>query len=595
MSIAQNLQATGRGVSGSAFLTAGMQSATDPMFIDDRAYVSSMNTVNRGGLVQSRPGYRCQFRLPDGNLQGGYFFKPLNSAPQLLFAVDGIVYVSPFPFVHYSALPDIQFYHAAPRLYWAVGTKSAVTNADGSISVTDPVRTLVMQDGGYTRAAYWDGEVSRHLDPGAGEVPLGGPMAWSGGRLWVASRNQLVPSDIENPLTFNEASILAINGIFFTGEDITGLAEIPGLATPQLVCFTAANAQLFQSGLRDRTAWATQTTPPFQSVLFPEVGCVSHDSIVSQYGLLWWMTGTGLTNFNSAQQAYISSALSAQDVEMAVSKGNISPNIDECCAIGFENYLMVSVPSGSKRNRHTMTMDKTAADSLTSNGLPAWNSFWTGTNPKQWMKGQTDGMQRIFHVSTDEDGANRLWEAFTPDRKDNGLPITSYLETKTHIDFNPKATGLDLKQFIRAEITFSEIFGNVSATVFWAGTRGRYKKLAEYNFVATPGQLRAGTNVTLDTNIQGYRPQSRVVRTPSVNVKALASSECSTCGTESSRLDSIDVGFSLLIVWSGRAGVRSYRIWADPEEEKGEGECTPSETGETNIVVDALCTQGFEG
>lgn len=595
MAIAPNLQASGRGVHGSAYLTAGMQSSTDPMFINDRAYVSSMNTVNRGGIVQSRPGYRCLFRLPDGNLQGCTYFKPLNSAPQLIFAVAGVVYVSPYPFVRYSALPGVQFYHAAPRMYWAVGTKSAVTNEDGTISVVDPVRTLIMQDGGFTRAAYWDGETSRHLDPSALETPLGGPMAWSGGRLWVAYKNQLIPSDIDNPLSFSEASILAINGIFFTGEDITGLAEIPGLATPQLACFTEVSTFVFQSGIRDRTTWSTQTAPPFQSVLFPEVGCVSHNSIVSQYGLLWWMTHTGLTNFNSAKQAFVSSTLSAQDVEMASSKGNISPNIIETCASYFENYMLVSVPSGDKRNRHTWVMDKTVIDDITDAGLPAWNSIWTGTNPKQWMRGPANGVMRIFHVSNDADGANRLWEAFTPDRLDNGLPITSYLETKTHIDFSPRATGLDLKQFLRAEVTFTEMYGDVSAAIFWAGTRGRYKKLAEYNFVATQGQLRAGESVNMNTVIRGYRPQTRVVRTPSINVPALIKSECTSCGVESNRSDSIDTGFSLLVVWSGRAAIRSYRIFADPEQEKSEGECTESETGETNIVVDALCTATFEG
>src|SRR6478736_1353859 len=376
MAISLQLQSVGRGVNGSAFLISGMQSATDPMFIDDRAFVSSMNTVNRGGIVQSRPGYRCLFRLPDGNLQGGTFFKPLRSAPQLIFAVSGVVYVSPFPFVHYSALPGIQFYHAAPKIYWCATLKSATTNEDGTVAAMDPVRTVVMQDGGFTRAAFWDGETSRHLDPTAEETPLGGPMAWSGGRLWLAYRNQLLPSDIENPLSYKEARVLAQNGIFFTGEDITGIAEIPGLATPQLACFTETNAWLFQSGIRDRTLWTAQTTPPFQSVLFPEVGCSSHESIISQYGKLWWMTNTGWTNFDSAQQAYISSAMAAQDVEMAVSKGNVSPNISDTCAFAFENYLGVSVPSGDKRNRHTWVMDKTVVDSLTTNALPAWNSFW---------------------------------------------------------------------------------------------------------------------------------------------------------------------------------------------------------------------------
>lgn len=593
MSLAQNLSDTGRGVNGSAFLTSGMQSATDPIFIDDRAYVSSMNTVNRGGLVQTRPGYQCLFRLPDGNLQGGTYFRPLNSPAYLVFAVSGIVYASLFPFVTYAPLPGIKFYKSAKQIFWATAFRSATLNTDGTIAIVDTTRCLMMQDGGYSRAAYWDGAVSRHLDPNpndiinACETPLGGPMACSGGRLWVSYKNQLFSSDIDNPLKFTESQILGVGGTFFMGEEITGLAEIPGLATPQLVVFTEFEAQLFRSGIRDRTLWKSQTSPPFQSPLFPETGCLSHKSIISQYGMLWWMSHTGLINFNAAQQAAVTSALSPQDVEMAVSKGNLSPNLADCDLIGFENYLLASVPSGSRNNRHTWVVDKTVIDNAQQASLPAWNSIWTGTNPVEWMKGPVDGTLRIFHVSRDEDGANRLWEAFTGERSDGGLPITSYLETKTHIDFNPRATGLDLKKFVRAEVTFTEVVGDVSAAIYWAGTRGVYKKLAEFNFIATTGALETGVAVGENDVVRGYRPQTRIVKTPSVNIASLADLPNSICGVESGQLDNVDIGFSLLIVWNGRAAVRSYRIWADPEQEKGEGSVPKPEAVE-NIVVDEL-------
>jgi len=288
--------------------------------------------------------------------------------------------------------------------------------------------------------------------------------------------------------------------------------------------------------------------------------------------------------------------MAAQDVEMAVSKGNVSPNISDTCAFAFENYLGVSVPSGDKRNRHTWVMDKTVVDSLTTNALPAWNSFWTGTNPKQWFGGVASGVKRVFHVSKDADGANRLWEGFTADRLDNGLPITSFLETKTHIDYSAKATGLDQKKFLYAEITFAEMYGDVSATVYWAGTRGRYKKIAEFDFVATEGELRNdGVSIPMGQTIYSLRPQTRRVRTPSIDTASLARSDCSTCGVESSNTDNVDIGFSLLIVWSGRAGVSSYRIFADPEQERSEGNCTPREIEETNEVKDSLCQSSFPG
>lgn len=717
MAIAQQLTATGRGVNGSAFLTGGMNSSDDAMFIDDRQYFSSMNTVNRGGLVQSRPGYRCLFTLPTGRLQGCTYFRPLDSSAFLVFAVEGVVYASKYPFTSYYALPGIQFYKGARQIYWATAIKSVEQADDGTLAVIDPVRVLVMQDGGYTRAAFWDGTTSRHLDPSpntttpcicatvgtlnllsvptsidqqplingdrvlvkdqtnpnengiytyqlgaptiytvnpnwlgvltraddsdstlelqAGlsyfisdgaqnqntswklttaptalnttpirftrsydksdflETPLGSMMAWSGDRLWVARGNRLFAGDINDPLKFTEDIYLSEGGSFFTADPITGIAEIPGLKTPQLMVFTNNTAYVIASGVRDRSTW--KTTNQFQAVLFPGVGCVSHRSIITQFGLLWWMTSTGITNYNAAQQAQITSSLVPEDAEMAISKGSLSPVLERICSSAFENYGIFSMPSGAKYNRHTWVMDKTTVSQQDDTPDATWNGVWTGTFPVEWTTGIVNNVQRIFHVSADPDGNNRLWEAFTADRKDNGLPITSYIETKTYIDFNPKATGLDLKQFLFAELCFSEMYGDVSAAVWWAGTRGRYKKIAEFNFTATEGQLKAGVDIKLTDTLYGYRPQTRTVRTPQLNVDALNKSDGASSNIESPLSDAIDVGFSLLVVWSGRAALRHYRIFVDPNQENAVGACKKDEAGSTHIVIDDMVNEGFKG
>ncbi len=589
MSIAPSLQSTGRGVNGAAFFVSGMNSSDDPMFLDDRAYFSAMNVVNRGGLAKVRPGYLAMFDLPDGNLQGACYYRPLESAPFIVFAVDGVVYVSKAPFTSYAPLPNIQFFHGAKFIYWQVATKSVEQDADGNITVIDPVRLLVMQDGGYTRAAYWDGSTAQHLDPSQDETPIGGPMAWSGGRLWVARGNLLFAGDIDDPLKFTETTYLSEGGSFFMVDPIIAMAEIPGLATPQLAVFTANSAQLFQSGLRDRTLWKEQTSPPFQSNLFPSIGCISHRSLISQYGLLWWFTATGLTNFNAAGQARISSLLAPQDIEMAVSKGNLSPGVERIAAGATENYGLFSVPSGSKWNQHTWVLDKTVLAGLGKEPVSTWNSFWTGTFPVEWVSGPVNNVQRLFHVSKDADGKNRLWETFLSDRRDNEEPIRCYVETKTHIDFGEKATGLDLKKFKFAEVTFNEIKGEVTGTIYWSGTHGRYKKISDFVFEAAVGELRDDVDVTDGVPIFGWSPQSRTIRTPELNPLAIDKSTCSSCGIEGKRTDNVDVGFSLLIVWEGRAALRSYRIFADPEQEKNVGNCSINERYEENIVIDALC------
>jgi hypothetical protein len=563
--IPPNLIRGGLGAAGSAFWVSGMDSSLDPAFLEDTVYRSAMNVTNRGGVLKTRPGYNCVFELPPGRLQGYTLFRPTGGAWHHVVAVAGKVYASAYPFTTYTQLPNVQFFTGSDVVVFEKATKSVQQNVDGTLSIVDPYDVLIMQDG-RTAAAYWDGSISRHLNPLASETPLGTWMKWSGDRLWVGRDNELFASDIADPLRFTETEYLSEGGSFRLPDIITGLAEITSTDVPQLLVFTQNTTSIFQSNIRDRETW--KTTNNFQRVLFPQVGCVSGRAITTQYGQLWWMTMTGVTSLNAAAQSRISSELLYRDTEMAVSKGNLSPNIERVAAISFENYVLFSVPSGDLFNRHTWVMDQSPAEKLNTGSPAAWNGVWTGTRPVQWSVGAVNGVQRVFHVSVDYDGVNRLWEAFIPTRQDNGQPITCYVETKSHANFGEMAQGLDIKTFRFAELEFTEIQGTLDVKVYWAGMRGNYKELTVYRFVAPEGNITYDKQITLDTQLFAYRPQARLVRTTEIlNDRQ----EGSICGIESPFPDRHDRAFSLLIVWSGKAALRSYRIFARMFDESGVG------------------------
>lgn len=575
MAVSRTISATGRGVAGGTFLTDGMQSSTEPMFISDRGFRSAMNVDIRGGSPKTRPGYRCLFTLPEGNLQGLKLFYPTGSAPTLVAAVSGRIYISRAPFTSWSQLPNIQFFHAAKQIFWAVGLKSARRNDDGTISVISPRNVLVMQDG-YSRAAFWDGNENRHLDPAALETPVGDVMYFSGDRLWVHRDAQVWASDIADPLTFSETTYLAEGLPFQLPGKATAMAEIPSAEAPQLVVFTASTTTVFQSFIRARSTWKDTVNPPFQRVQYSDIGCTGPRAVASQYGLLWWFSNRGLVALNATEAARQNSELAYRDNDMAVSKAFVSPNLDEIAMGAYENYLLVSVPSGDLKNRHTWVLDQGPQTRISDRVGPAWTGFWTGTRPVEWTFGTVNNVPRIYYASADFDGQNRVWEAFTPDRLDNGNPITSYVESKAYFQFSEEATALDFKEFRYAEFTFGDILGDLDVTVFWAGTRGNYKRLASYRFVATEGNINYSETLSLDSLLAGYSGQSRRVRTPQIDPSKSVSAEC---GVESNNLDSVDTAFSLLLVWSGRATLRSFRIFADPAEEEATGECVPAETG----------------
>lgn len=641
---------TGRATDGSGYLINGMSSAGDPLFIDSRSYRSAMNVLNRGGVVRTRPGYKKIFDLPSGKLQGLAYFKPLTTEAYLVFAVAGVVYSSVYPFTSYQRIPNIQFYEFAPQVYFCQTIQGAVLNEDGSVSAQAPKRVLVMQDGQFTRAAYWDGANSGHLDPsitaaaetvidssgavvsieityagtgydtvptvtlsspsavagiqyrtatavatvGAGMIqtlaitdsgagytsaptvtfggqkvgtPLGGPMAWSGDRLWVAQDNKVLASDISNPLAFSESLYASGGGYFAFTEPVTALAEIPAFADPNLAVFTRTTSSVLKSSIRDRSVW--QDTPNFQSVMFPGVGCVGQRSIVAKFGELWWMCDGGFTNFNAASQAKITSYLAPQDSAMAVSKFNLWSELSGVAAAVFDNFMLVSVPYSSRFNTHTWVYDQSVVAPTPGNTVASWASYWTGTNPVQWATGPFNGVIRCAHISTDIDGNNRLWEAFVPERTDNDNPITCFLETRTHIDFGPLATGLDLKQFRFAEINLVDVMGDVDLTVSWAGVKGKYHEIESYRLAATEGSITL--NVPIGNAVDTYRSQVRRLRTTEVTQNIDA--ECTAAGVETEcQPDWQDIGFSLLIEWRGQAAIRTYRIFVDPQQEGSVGE-----------------------
>lgn len=490
-----------------------------------------------------------------------------------------------------SEISGVTLHAYSPVVYFTHAIRSAQRNADGTVQSIEPRKVLVAQNGGLTRAAYWDGASSGHSDPtvatdSSGNVltagiPLGGPMAWSGDRLWVAFRNRLYAGDISDPLSFTENEYAGEGGFFSFEDDIVALAEIPALQKPLLLVFTKTNTYAVQSWIRDRSSW--KSTANFKFTLFPGIGCVSHRAVSSQQGLLWWVSPqVGLTNFNAAQQSTVTSRLVPQDAEMAISKARTWSNQDGVAAGTFENFLLISVPYASKYNTHTRVLDLTPLPGVGEEPKPSWAGVWTGIRPVEWVSGPINGVPRLFCVSVDRDGHNRLWEAFRPERTDNGHPIACLLETKSHMDFSKEATGLDLKKIQFSEVTFSKVRGVVAGSVSWAGLRGKYHPFGSFLLNATRGSVTSNQPVN---EVSTYLSQSRRVRTPNVSL----SGDCSTCGVESSRGDWLDVGFSLLIRWQGEASLQSYRIFADPEQEAGAGEAFPNESG-VRILDGSECT-----
>jgi hypothetical protein len=595
---------------GTAWL-GGCNSVRLPWVLPDAQFIWGVNVVNRGGIVQTRPGYICRLTLPAGNLQGCHFFRVTQNLvtpiDYLVFAVDGLVYAIPFPLVQPKdwsiyQLANIQFSKSAKNVYWADTQQSATENNLGELQILPTFSILVMQDG-VTNPAYWDGTTSAHSNPNNTPVPgipIGTWMSFSGNRLWVASQNQVYASDIGNPLQFLETIQGTARGTIQFFQQITGLVNAIGINRESvLYVFTQDQTFAIQSGISDRTTWAT--TVDFKVVLFPSIGCIAGRSVVNHVGLLWWYSAGGLVSSDSAAAAYLTSQVKFKDIEMARSKRNFAPDISNICGASFESYLLMSVPSGDFLNAHTMALDYSVADELNQDlANPAWQGVWTGIRPIEWATGTVDGTHRIFAASVDyaslpgETSFNHIWEGFQANRMDsystidlNNSPIQ--VDNQIYCSFETKKYGdtMDLKKMAYAEIDLIEMGGNVNLLVSYAGTKGSYYEI-----------LRKKMNAQLDDSntssqevhnifdaIGSFRPQGRRLWTG----VALISDQCQS--VESQYDNTRDKAFSLYFQWCGRMGIECFRIFTQVVPEKSTGGC---EEDETSINIATYSGQTFK-
>lgn len=594
---------------GTAWL-GGCNSVRLPWVLPDSQYTWGVNIVNRGGIIQTRPGYICRLTLPSGNLQGCHFFRvtrglttPIN---YMVFAVDGLVYAIPYPLVQPTdwsiyQLPNIKFSNTANQIYWADAQQSATENNLGELQILPTFSILVMQDG-VTHAASWDGFTSGHSDPNAQVpgVPIGTWMSFSGNRLWVTIDTQVDASDIGNPLQFLDSVSGTARGTIQFFQKITGLVNAIGTnRSSVLYVFTEDQTFAIQSGISDRATWAT--TPDFKVTLFPSIGCISGRSIVNHVGLLWWYSYGGLVSSDSAAAAYLTSQVKFKDIEMARSKRNFAPDITNICAASFESYLLMSVPSGDFLNAHTMALDYSVADELSQDLTnPAWQSVWTGIRPIEWATGTVDGQHRIFAASVDyaslpgETSFNHLWEAFQPNRMDS-YTITDVNNAQVQVDneiycsFESKKYGdtMDLKKFAYSEIDLVEMGGNINLVVSYAGTKGSYYEILRKRMNAQLDDSNTSSQVVHDIYqaIGTFRPQGRRLWT----TVAQLSDHCQS--VESQNDNTIDKAFSLYFQWCGRMGIECFRIFTQVVPEKSTGDC---EQDETTINIATYSGQTFK-
>jgi hypothetical protein len=575
----------------------GAKSDMEPSQLPLGYYWTGMNLLNLGGVLSTRPGYKCIQKLPVGRLQGATLFRPILGLEQIIIAIDGKLYVTTFPFEDLKQIPNITLAPNAKQVFWAHTTQAAQRDTAGlnsSISLIAPKSVLLVQDGGNSAPAWYDGSNSGQISGNALDTPAGGPMAWVGDRLWVARDNTLFASDISNPFSFREKVYLGGNEAFFFDGEITALAVTPSIESPQLFVFTSRNGSIVQANIRDRTQWSI--TEDFQSEVV-QVGCLAHRSAVSHYGHLVWFSQSGVAIFDPATSGKLTARLPVRDNEMLISKARIDTDVSQVAAGVFGQYLMMSVPAEDIYNKHTWVMNNASLATLADDSGPSWAGMWTGTRPVEWVYGEMGGVERALYVSVDTDGNNRLWEAFQKEQLDNGCPITWAVETRSHFGMSAPSQQKNPGERCRLswlDVALAGVSEDLDLGVFFApGCRGQYRPMMTKRILVAQGSLDNTQQITADSQVFAFKPQSRVLRTEDANSQP-ANPPSGNCGVERADIDNIDDSFQFLIVGHGPATIRWIRSFAQSyvEDQSGDGTACQDETGINAVRFDGVAAIG---
>lgn len=557
--------ATGQIKDGDARFSLGMDSVSDPETLPAESYTLLVNMLNRGGALQTRPGFRRMFTLPEGNLQGLTVYTPRVGSPTLVAFVSGQGYISSFPFRDFQAIPGATMSTEAKKVYFAQTVKAVERNPDGSLTLITP-RVLLMVQDGINPPAYFDGQSLTALT-GPLVTPQGTHMAWAGSRLWVARREQIFASDIADPLSFVEQIYNTLGGTnsFFLPGQCTGLATLPSSSSVNspLLAFTDSTTSMFQANILNRANWPSVEN--FQSVLFTTLGCVSDRSITGHAGMLWWYSDFGSVRLDSASNSNVTSKIDYIDREMVRSGKALNTDLSGVASAHYENFVLTSVPYASKRNEHTWVWDSSTNDLKEGDFPSAWAAIWTGINPVQWAEvRETANNTRLFAASVDGDGKNRIYEAFTADRRDNGCDIPWVFESRNYSAGTPFP-----KHFRWVEYYLSEMAGQVDLNISWAGSsRGRWKTIASPSFLAREGNIEAAVDYGAADMLFALKKQSRAARTQ--DVRDIEEDSLSSQGVEGflseveQNKEAIDKSFAIRISGSGQCAIRGILLYMDP-------------------------------
>lgn len=587
---------------GYVTVEGGIDSNKSPSLINDNQFAWAVNTTMRGGYATCRPGFRklaldfdslnVQARFENGRFQGASSYTSTRGEAFLvsqhggrLFAINlnqanSVSDISVPSDYNSSNQPKAWFQQAE---YW-----------------------LVVQDN-QSKPILWDGSTSRRAV--TGEVPVGGPMAYGKGRLWVAQGRSYVGGDLVwtddalgagSVINFTENTFIAEGGSFAvpssSGSSITGMAFAANIDTSlgdgDLLVFTNRDIFAFDAPI-DRTVWK-DLDYPVQRFALMDYGTFSHTSIARVNGDLFFRSQDGIRSFAYARRDFIArwgNTPISSEITRAL-QYDTEYWLYASSAVNFDNRLLMTVsPQYTSHGVYHLGLASLDFDLISSMGTkypPAWEGVWTGLHFLQLVKVVVSGVERCFAYSLNEFNVIEVWELTRSDSFDNNgvtdEPIEWSFETK-NFDFAKANQGaasaaMEQKRLDGADLWVDSMFGEVTCSAMYRpDNQPLWNEWCSWSDCADSEDCADGINCHVPTQLN-----------PQVRVRVALTTPPDSPDTLNGTFYRSGFEFQARITFTGKLVLRKMRLFASENSEEFYGqskvtacvsaEATDCQTGE---------------
>ena len=397
----------------------GVDSGLSPSLIGLNQWSWAVNTTFRGGFPRPRPGW-IKRTLTFENETTQANFAGLFQGAGSYISTEGVSYIA-----------------------LSVTGRTFLINLQSGYEVTDI--SIPTDIGDSTAKHVWFQQAERYLITqnkieapflynGSGsrrsnietEVPVGGPMAYGQGRLWVADGKEyyggnLVWSDRtlgrDSIIKFTENTFLNEGGAFSAEGYITGMAFAANLDTSlgqgELLVFNAKSVQAFNAPV-DRATWASMQQP-IQKFAVIGSGATSHEGITVVNGDLFYRAADGVRSVIIARRDFSewgNTPISRQ-IDRAFQYDTIS-RLNKSSSVTFDNRMLTTTqpqqsPYGTY-HRGLAVLDFYNVSGMGTKLPPAWEGVWTGLRILRILKVTVQETDRCFILALNDSNVIDLWE-----------------------------------------------------------------------------------------------------------------------------------------------------------------------------------------